>query len=236
MFSNPNAHLMATGGRLTKEQEKEQQEKFEDFYIDIFDEMAKFGYIEELHVCENLTDHLVGNVYLRYSDEEYAAEALKNFTGRYYKGRILQPEYCVVTEFDQARCRQFDERFTGRSGCGRGGYCNFLHMKDVPREIFRDLVTHQPHRPLAETQRRSRSSSRSSRSSSRSSRSSRGSRSPSRDRRSYSRDRDHPSKSSSSTVPHHHNATSSSIKSSSNPNHRDRSRSRERNSGSGHRR
>ena len=215
MYSNPNAHLMATGGRLTKEQVDEQEQKFQDFYIDIFDELAKYGHIEELHVCENLTDHLVGNVYLRYSDEENAAEALKYCTGRYYGGRLLQPEYCVVTDFDQARCRQYDER-----NCGRGGYCNFLHMKEVPRPVLRDLLSHQPNRPLDEQRKRSRSrssSSGSSRSSSSGSRSSRSYSSDSRSSRSRSNSRDRRDHKSSS---YHHHSTSRS--------NRDRSRSRER--------
>jgi hypothetical protein len=29
-------------------------------------ELAKYGEIEEMHVCDNVGDHLVGNVYIRY--------------------------------------------------------------------------------------------------------------------------------------------------------------------------
>lgn len=29
-------------------------------------ELAKYGEIEEMNVCDNVGDHLVGNVYVRY--------------------------------------------------------------------------------------------------------------------------------------------------------------------------
>lgn len=44
--------------------------------------------------------------------------------GRYYAGRVLEVEYSPVTDFREARCRQFDE-----TKCERGGYCNFMHIK-----------------------------------------------------------------------------------------------------------
>lgn len=34
-------------------------EEFEDFYEEVFEEMSKFGDLEELHVCDNLGDHMV---------------------------------------------------------------------------------------------------------------------------------------------------------------------------------
>ena len=43
----------------------------------IHDEFAKSGRLEELNVCENLGDHIVGNVYIKFEDEENAAEALQ---------------------------------------------------------------------------------------------------------------------------------------------------------------
>ena len=49
---------------------RELEEHFEDFYEDIFDELAKHGEIEGLNVCDNLADHLVGNVYVKFREEE----------------------------------------------------------------------------------------------------------------------------------------------------------------------
>jgi len=60
----------------------------------------------------------------QFEDEEDAAEALSAMAGRFYAGRQLAVEYSPVTDFREARCRQFDE-----TQCGRGGYCNFMHIK-----------------------------------------------------------------------------------------------------------
>ena len=44
------------------------QTHYDDFFEDIFIEMEdKYGEIEEMNVCDNLGDHLVGNVYVKVS-------------------------------------------------------------------------------------------------------------------------------------------------------------------------
>lgn len=100
--------------------------EFEDFYEEIVDELSKFGYIEQLNILENQGDHMVGNVYIKFNKEEQAENALKALTGRFYAGRVLKVEYSPVTDFREARCRQFDE-----DHCSRGSYCNFMHLRRV---------------------------------------------------------------------------------------------------------
>lgn len=42
------------------------QEHFDNFFEDVFVELEdKYGEIEEMNVCDNLGDHLVGNVYVK---------------------------------------------------------------------------------------------------------------------------------------------------------------------------
>ena len=101
---------------------------------DFFVELSKFGRLEALHVCDNLGDHMVGHVYAKFSDEEEAADALNIMNGRYYLGRRLEVEYSPVTDFREARCRDFDE-----DTCRRGGFCNFMHIKPVPMCLIRDM-------------------------------------------------------------------------------------------------
>lgn len=36
------------------------QKSFDEFYEDVFTELAKYGEIEELHVCDNLCEHMFG--------------------------------------------------------------------------------------------------------------------------------------------------------------------------------
>ncbi|CAA7409482.1 unnamed protein product [Spirodela intermedia] len=110
------------------------QEHFEDFYEDIFEELNKFGEIESLNVCDNLADHMVGNVYVQFKEEEQAEAALRALQGRFYSGRPIIADFSPVTDFREATCRQFEE-----NNCNRGGYCNFMHVKQIGRELRRKL-------------------------------------------------------------------------------------------------
>jgi RNA recognition motif-containing protein len=58
----------------------------QDFYEDIFEELSKYGEIENLNVCDNLADHMIGNVFVKFREEEYAAAALNALNGRFYAG------------------------------------------------------------------------------------------------------------------------------------------------------
>ncbi|XP_059431059.1 splicing factor U2af small subunit B-like [Corylus avellana] len=125
------------------------QRHFEEFYEDLFEELSKYGEMESLNVCDNLADHMVGNVYVQFREEEHAANALRNLTGRFYAGRPIIVDFSPVTDFREATCRQYEE-----NTCNRGGYCNFMHLKRISRELRRQLFGRYQ-------RRRSRSRSRS---------------------------------------------------------------------------
>ncbi|RVX11983.1 Splicing factor U2af small subunit A [Vitis vinifera] len=126
------------------------QEHFEvDFYEDLFEELSKYGEIESLNICDNLADHMVGNVYVQFREEEHAANALRNLNGRFYAGRPIIVDFSPVTDFREATCRQYEENI-----CNRGGYCNFMHLKKISRQLRRQLFGRN-------RRRRSRSRSRS---------------------------------------------------------------------------
>ncbi|KAJ9542698.1 hypothetical protein OSB04_029204 [Centaurea solstitialis] len=110
------------------------QDHFEDFYEDLFEELSKYGEIESLNICDNLADHMVGNVYVQFREEEHAANALQNLSGRFYAGRPIIVDFSPVTDFREATCRQYEENV-----CNRGGYCNFMHLKKISRELRRQL-------------------------------------------------------------------------------------------------
>merc|ERR1712176_889456 len=93
------------------------------------------GEIEDLVVVDNLCDHMIGNVYVKYYHEEDAERALGKLTGRFYSGKLIQAEYTTVSDFREARCRAFHE-----TRCNRGAYCNFMHIKHIPRAIKRRVV------------------------------------------------------------------------------------------------
>merc|ERR1712061_753865 len=94
-----------------------------------------YGEIEDLVVVDNLCDHMIGNVYVKYYHEEDAERALMKLTGRFYSGKLIQADYTTVSDFREARCRAFHE-----TRCNRGAYCNFMHIKHIPRAIKRRVV------------------------------------------------------------------------------------------------
>ncbi len=112
-----------SGTKVPEEALKEAIRHFEDFYEEVFTELYKYGELEGLYVCDNVGEHLMGNVYAKFYREEDAKTALTALNGRYYAGKILQCEFSPVTYFRAARCRQYEE-----GHCDRGGYCNYMHL------------------------------------------------------------------------------------------------------------
>ncbi|KAL0426502.1 UNVERIFIED_CONTAM: Splicing factor U2af small subunit B [Sesamum latifolium] len=113
---------------------KKIQSHFEDFYEDLFQELSKYGDIQSLNICDNLADHMVGNVYIQFREEDQAQNALQNLIGRSYEGRPIIADFSPVTDFREATCRQYEENV-----CNRGGYCNFMHLKKISRELRQQL-------------------------------------------------------------------------------------------------
>ncbi len=101
----------------------------------MFEELAAHGEVENLNVCDNLADHMVGNVYAKFRDEEAAAKALATLQGRFYNGRPIVAEFSPVTDFREATCRQYEE-----NTCNRGGYCNFMHLKPIGKDLKKVLL------------------------------------------------------------------------------------------------
>ena len=130
--TNPSTCTIAR--TTTTMTEEEQLEDFLCFYEDMYVELSKFGRLEGLYVADNLGDHMIGHLYAKFRDEEEATDCLQVMHGRYYNGRLILVEYSPVTDFREARCRDFDE-----CNCQRGGYCNFLHVKPVPYPLLQSL-------------------------------------------------------------------------------------------------
>jgi splicing factor U2AF 35 kDa subunit len=56
-------------------------------------------------VSDNIGEHLLGNVYVKFATEEDAIKCLEASKIKYYEGRILLPEYCPVSDFSNAKCK-----------------------------------------------------------------------------------------------------------------------------------
>jgi len=111
------------------------QEHYDNFFEDVFVECEdKYGPVEEMNVCDNLGDHLVGNVYVKFKKEEDADKAVKDLNNRWFGGRPVYAELTPVTDFREACCRQYE---TGE--CTRSGFCNFMHLKPISRKLRSEL-------------------------------------------------------------------------------------------------
>lgn len=47
-----------------------------------------------MNVCDNLGDHLVGNVYVKFRYEEDAEKAVKDLDNRWYNGKV---QLCFIS-------------------------------------------------------------------------------------------------------------------------------------------
>lgn len=111
------------------------QEHVEAFFEEVFLELASYGEIEDLVVLDNVSDHMVGNVYVKFYKEEDGCKANAGLVNRFYGGRFIQCEFTPVSDFREARCRAFHE-----TRCARGGLCNFMHVKHIPKAMKRRVV------------------------------------------------------------------------------------------------
>jgi splicing factor U2AF 35 kDa subunit len=112
---------------------------FEDFYEDVHAEMSKHGRVDMIVICENRSDHLAGNTYVKFADEDAARAALAAVAGRVYAGRPLLVEYSPVTELTDGKCRKFEEET-----CERGDFCHFMHTRRLSEGLYRRLYAKRP--------------------------------------------------------------------------------------------
>lgn len=71
LYENPPAAVAFSDGLKVPESALvEAVNHFEDFYEEVFMELAKFGEIEEMAVADNIGDHMIGNVYTKFVTEE----------------------------------------------------------------------------------------------------------------------------------------------------------------------
>jgi splicing factor U2AF subunit len=68
--------------------------------------LCQYGHLTEMHVCDNVGDHLMGNVYARFEYEAEAAKAVDGLNDRWYALRPLHAELSPVSDFREACCRQ----------------------------------------------------------------------------------------------------------------------------------
>ncbi|XP_003816195.1 splicing factor U2AF 26 kDa subunit isoform X13 [Pan paniscus] len=110
------------------------------FSQEVFTELQeKYGEIEEMNVCDNLGDHLVGNVYVKFRREEDGERAVAELNNRWFNGQAVHGELSPVTDFRESCCRQYE-----MGECTRGGFCNFMHLRPISQNLQRQLYGRGP--------------------------------------------------------------------------------------------
>jgi len=135
LYQNPALSSFTASGEVCNMSEIEMQEHYDAFFDEVYTEIEdKYGDIEEMNVCDNLGDHLVGNVYIKLKDEDNATKACKEMNNRWFDGRPIYAELSPVSDFREACCRQYE-----LGECNRGGFCNFMHLKPISRTLRKAL-------------------------------------------------------------------------------------------------
>jgi splicing factor U2AF subunit len=100
------------------------------------------------------------NCLFQFRREEDAERAVKDLNNRWFGGRPVYAELSPVTDFREACCRQYE-----MGECTRSGFCNFMHLKPISRELRRYLYSRRRGRSRSRSPRigggRPRSGSRS---------------------------------------------------------------------------
>ncbi|KAF7639712.1 hypothetical protein Mgra_00000633 [Meloidogyne graminicola] len=98
-------NLLKTEGELEME-----QRYFEEFFEEVFTELdSKYGRIEEMNICDNIGEHMIGNVYVKFYNEEDADACAKGLENRWFNGEPIYAELSPVTDFREACCRQMSK-------------------------------------------------------------------------------------------------------------------------------
>lgn len=135
MYMNPKLSSFNTSGEVCNMNEGEMQEHFDAFFDEIYTELEdSYGEIDEMIICDNLGEHLCGNVFCMFKDEDDAFKCVRALNDRWVDGRPIQAELCPITDFRDACCRQYEF-----GDCNRGGLCNFMHIKPISREMRKEL-------------------------------------------------------------------------------------------------
>ncbi|KAI0231224.1 Splicing factor U2AF 26 kDa subunit [Lamellibrachia satsuma] len=135
LYLNPQNTAQTADGSHIHVSDVEMQSHYDEFFEEVFVELElKYGEIEEMNVCDNLGDHLVGNIYVKFHQEESAEKAVADLNNRWFNARPIHAELSPVTDFREACCRQYE-----MGECTRGGFCNFMHLKPISHDLRREL-------------------------------------------------------------------------------------------------
>lgn len=115
--------------------------RFEEFYEDVWMTLMEYGEIEEIVVCRNTCDQLLGNVYIKFTTDAHARSAMKFLKSHTFEGRLILPEFSPVHDFGQARCK--DDTDGGQCRMREKDLCNYLHTESPSAKVVQRCLKAQ---------------------------------------------------------------------------------------------
>ena len=77
LYENPSAAVAkANGMDVPQEALVKAVNHFEDFYEEVFMQFAKYGEIEDMVVADNIGDHMIGNLWIKFANEDSAKASM----------------------------------------------------------------------------------------------------------------------------------------------------------------
>ncbi|KAM7316613.1 hypothetical protein ACRRTK_024344 [Alexandromys fortis] len=99
LYQNPQNTAQTADGSHCHVSDVEVQEHYDNFFEEVFTELQEYGEIEEMNVWDNLGDHLVGNVCVKFRREEDAERAVTELNNRCFNRQAVHAERSSVTDF-----------------------------------------------------------------------------------------------------------------------------------------
>lgn len=95
----------------------EVQDHYNNFFEEVFTELQeKYRETEEMNMCDNLGNHLVGNVYVKFQHKKDAEWTVAELNIRWFNGRLCMPSCLLsLTSGNHAVSSEMGD-------CTRGGF------------------------------------------------------------------------------------------------------------------
>ncbi|EAY08244.1 hypothetical protein TVAG_404120 [Trichomonas vaginalis G3] len=107
------------------------QSMIDSFFLDVYAEFKQFGNVQDIVIASNLTEHLYGNVYVRFNEPDEALACHKALQGRFYAGRKVTSSLIFFDKLSSLIC------VSKQSGkCFHGQCCPYVHPLQISRDVF----------------------------------------------------------------------------------------------------
>lgn len=134
IFPDPDAFISMLPPDVLKMDPETKKRLVDAFFIDVACMLMQFGQLDDMILCQNKVDHLVGNVIALFHDSNAALAAKTFLDGQYYAGRKIQVSFVPIPRISLTICHNVDG-----GQCQLGNMCNFVHPLEPSPFIFNQI-------------------------------------------------------------------------------------------------